>query len=238
MQVITPYRWYFAWTAYTTFNIQLILNFMFILTLLSVSWMNRFSYAWETLKLNRCIISWKVIQIDINREENCDITNIITKWVGWDYSLTTYSIPLQPNPKIAGFCTKQNIFVYYLYWDWWKIWISYLPEIWDNVNFLVDRDSYKVISPNKISNWEYEITYWNYTSKENFDICEPNLWEDTEIQKETRRLHSYLNKLSYHKPRVITRLKTALESIDLSKYSEKTKTLTEAVKKIIEELVR
>jgi hypothetical protein len=92
-------------------------------------------------------------------------------------------------------------------------------------------------------NVKYLPMYWMYFEDlKNLywegNICEPNVSQEEEIELKTNYLTSYISNLYKKKPRVITRLKTALESIDLSKYSEKTRILTEFVKKIIEELMR
>jgi hypothetical protein len=174
--------------------------------------------------LNKCSISWKVIQVEASKEyiNNCRFADLIIKWEEGAYKLAAYN----PDRNRTGTC----------FWTYWSN-LNLLPKVWDNIDFLIDGDSYKVISWDKVSIWEYKFSSF-YNTTENFEICEPNLWEDTEIQKETRRLHSQLNKLAYYKPKVITKLKTTLESIDLSKYNEKTRILTEFVKKIIDKLVK
>jgi HD superfamily phosphodiesterase len=43
--------------------------------------------------------------------------------------------------------------------------------------------------------------------------------------------------LYYNKPRTVKNLKTALEKLDFSKYTEKTRVLAEAMKNIIESLI-
>jgi hypothetical protein len=200
-------------------------------------------YPWfldaeESLKLNRCITSWKIIEVNVNNDyqDNCDLVNIITESNYRKYILESYSVPLELNPRVAAICSQRSN-AYYLYWFWKSTWISYLPEIWDNVDFLVDKDSYKIISPNKISNWEYEIAFWNYTSTWNFQVCEPNLWEDTEIQAKFRSINTYLSELSYNKPRTAKKLLTTLENLNLSIFPQKTNTLVLYAREVLKMLV-
>jgi hypothetical protein len=185
--------------------------------------------------LDKCIASWKVIQVDVvnDYDDNCDIAHITAIWEEGQYELITHCIPSDNNPS-SSTCMNNAFPSYYLYW--FASNVPLLPKIWDNIDFLIDKNSYKVISWNKISNWEYKFSYY-YNSKWNFEVCEPNTWEDTEIQARTRKIRSYLWELYYNKPKIVVALKPALEKLDLSKYNETTQILAEAMKKILDDLI-
>jgi hypothetical protein len=152
--------------------------------------------------VNKCIVSWKVIQMETTNEDiyGCSFVNLIINWDEWQYNLTAYS----PNQKTSPTC----------FW-WYKSNMFPLPKIWDNVELLIDKDTYKVISWEKISNWEYKFSYY-VNSVWNFEVCEPNVWEDTELQKKIREWHTYLNELYDEKPKLVKLLLEPLKQAVLS----------------------
>jgi hypothetical protein len=107
-------------------------------------------------------------------------------------------------------CTiKENYYSNFIFYK------APLLKIWDNVDFLIDKDIYDIISGEKILNWEYNFSYY-YSSSWNFEICEPNVWEDTELQKKIRDGHKYLNELYDKKPKLVKSLLEPLRQAILS----------------------
>jgi hypothetical protein len=169
--------------------------------------------------MERCIISGKVIQIEII-EWYCNDVNIIINSLEWKYHIKSFQ------PTFLWWCQFNG---YAIYWNYF--------ELWETVDILVDKNSYKLISHWKASVWEYKIANWSYTSTWNFEVCEPNMWEDTEIQAKFRNIHTYLGELSYSRPRTAKKLFLALEDLDLSIFPQETNILVLYAREILKMLV-
>jgi hypothetical protein len=177
----------------------------------------------DIAKINKCIVSWKVMEINIT-EQDYPSFNVLVKWIDWEYNL-------QPSSKLINIYNEWGYDAYARHWQ-------ELPfNVWDEVDFLVEKDAYWIISDKKISDWEYYIYDWRNSSEWNFEICEPNAWEDTEIQRKMRNIHSYLNELSYNKPRTAKKLQIALKNLNLSSFTQETNILVLYAREILKKLV-
>lgn len=138
-------------------------------------------------KLNKCLITWKILDIKPNPLNDCEtLLDIIVKWKEWYYNIKTstmikpssYDCPMEP--------------MYYT-------WKNYKGDIWKEKSFLVNKDWFEYVDLEKSRSLDltktppplikidglWLVTTWEDWIKEfpNIEICKPNLENTKELNK-------------------------------------------------------
>jgi hypothetical protein len=112
----------------------------------------------EVSKMQKCIISWKIIKIDLwEKQEQCfqDI-KVILKWENWYYSFN--SDILVDECTYDGFYEKFNK--------------DFVNQTWKNEKFLIDSENNLIISKEN----------YDFKKYPNLEACKPNIKNTTELQ--------------------------------------------------------
>lgn len=111
----------------------------------------------EVSLLQKCTINWKILKINLWKKQWCfqDIS-IILKWDKWYYNLY-WDI-------IVEDCTYDVIYE--------KFNKYFVKQVWKNIKFLIEKNSYTIISKE-----DYDLKKYA-----KLEVCKTNLQETKELQ--------------------------------------------------------